>query len=332
MLLNSIEQVKAYNSAVQSTLNFNSIVSFRDDAEDTVIVPLIGRPFYNQLLNRIADAVNNPLTTDEAELIRLLTKAAANFTIAFYISFGSVQLSDSGAHVAVAESLRIASDKKLNELKNQSFINGYTALYNALEFLHSNKSKTEFAVYFGSTAYDKNCEPFLQYPSDYSRIEQVNKNAWLFNNLISAQLKVADTDIKPLLGDALYNEIKTKIKEQDTSPLQIELINKIKTAVSYLSMAEGIALNLLKVDVNGVFSISESTGGITGNFQMKESPSDRRLQKFMHQFITRGESELEKLRIWLNANQTEIPEYTTQTIAALSPVNLNSDDLPFFFT
>jgi hypothetical protein len=333
-LLNSTAQVKLNNSAIQSNLKFESIASFRDSAEDDHIIPLIGRAFYNVLIARIADAVNNPLTSPENELIRLLIKASANFTIGYYASFGSVQLSDIGAHVKVSDSQRIASDKKINELKNSSFLNAFKAYYQALEFLHLNKTDTSFATYFSSTNYADNIAFYLQYPSDAKYVEQIRANPWLFDKLKPVQRVVNESYLIPIITEAVLTALQEKIKLQTTSALEKELIKKIQKAVSFLVMAEGVLQNALTVDASGIFAPSESTGGITGNFQMKDHPMADMLSKFVHTYLTRGETELENIKIWLNANADadNFIGYVVQISGALSPMNINSDDNNFFFT
>jgi len=333
-LLKTTIQIKAHNSAIQNGLTFENLTSYRDSAEDKHIIPLIGRAFYNILNARILDQGANPLTIEESELVRLLTKASANLTIAYYTSFGSVQLSNAGAHVTVSESQRIASDKKIAELKNASFLNGFDALYQALQYLHEHKTTIPFTTYFADNAYTKNSFLFLQYPQEAIYINSLTQNPWLFDKLKGAQLRVIDTYLISLLGEALFLELQLKRKLQNLSPLQDELTKKIQKAVSFLTMAEGIVQNQLYVDANGIFSPSESTGGITGNFQMRDSPMLRDLNSYMHTFLSRGEAELENIRIFLNAKATTLifPEYVKQNPAALAPTNLNSGEAPFFLT
>lgn len=332
-LLKDTPQIKEHNSAIQNGLTFENLTSYRDTAEDKHIIPLIGRAFYDILNARILDT-GNPLTAEESELVRLLTKASANLTIAYYTSFGSVQLSNAGAHVTVSESQRIASDKKIAELKNNSFLSGFDALYQALQYLHENKIVVAFGTYFTSAAYTSNVAYFLQYPKDCTYLSSVSNNAWLFDKLKAAQLRVVDTYVLPVLGSPLYTNLQVKRKAQTLTPLEEDLTKKIQKAVSFLTMAEGIEQNHLHVDANGVFSPSESTGGITGNFQMRDAPLKRDLNSFMHTFLSRGEAELENIRIFLNANATDVilPGYVIQNPAALSPSNLNTGDAPFFLT
>ncbi len=333
-LLKNIEQIKAHNSAIQQGgLSFDNLLSYRDSAEDKHIVTLIGRAFYTALNSRILDT-GNPLTTQEAELVRLLTKASVNLTIGYYVSFGSVQLSNSGAHVMVSDTQRIASDKKIAELKKNSFLNGFDALYQALQYLHENKAVTDFSVYFADNKYTKNSFLFLQHPQEAIYINSLTQNPWLFDKLKGAQFRVIDTYLTSLLGVELFNDLQLKRKEQDLTPLEEELTKKIQKAVSFFTMAEGIAQNQLEVDASGVFSPSESIGGITGNFQMKDTPMLRDLNSYMHTYLSRGEAELENIRIFLNANASNesFASYTIQNPGALSPTNLNTGDAPFFLT
>lgn len=334
-LLKTTEQVKLHNSAIEAGMSFESLASYRDEAEDKHLIAAIGRPFYDQLILRVNQSeatTPTPLTAGETEVIRLLVKASANFAIGYYTSFGSVRLSDVGAHVTVSDTQRIASDKKIAALEKKSFLNGYSALYQALEYLHQNKAVTAFSAYFSDSAYTYNASLIIPYPSECRWVNQIKNNAHLFESLIPAQIDVIENSIKPILGDDLYDDLLTAIIAQSLDELQQSLIVKIKPAIAYLMMAEGVQRNILSVDASGVFAVSESTGGITGNFQMRDQPMPRVLQSFMHGFSTKGESELEKLRVWLNANITDFEGYTEQSIAALSPINLNTDANPFFFT
>ena len=332
-LLSTNAQIKIHNSSIQKNLSFESVSSFRDNAEDDHIIPLIGRSFYNLLVDRIADATAHALTSPEIELIRLLTKASANFTIAYYTSFGSVQLSDIGVHVKMSDTQRIASDKKISELKNNSFSNAFKALYQALEFLHLNHTATEFAVYFASAAYDLNTSYFLQYPADAKYVEQIRGNAWLFDGLKGIQLSINETYIIPLISETVLNALKVKIQAQNPSALEKDLIKKIQKAVSFLVMAEGILQNALSLDATGLFSLSENIGGAsTGNFQIKGHPVNSEIEEFSETFMEKGKAELENIKVFLNTNIASFTGYTTQIEGALSPMNVNSSDNNFFFS
>lgn len=249
-------------------------------------------------------------TSKERSVFILVQKACINFAIAYYVSFGSLQLSDSGAHVIQSGENRIASDKKLIQLKRQSLSDGHYALELAQEYLESNLAT--FTIYAASAAHTRNRNSFINSSAEFNSISAIQIEPILFSSIRNIQKQVQEDQVQAVLGEDLITTLITAIKGGTTTENQQKLILRVQKALIPLTLAEAIPYKLITVDVNGVFQLRDTVGGISGNVETREPADDRMAQLTMNRLVSRGESELESLRKWLYTNAELFSDYTAQ--------------------
>ncbi len=249
-------------------------------------------------------------TSKQRSVFLLIQKACINFAIAYYVAFGSLQLSDSGAHVVQSGENRIASDKKLIQLKRQSLADGHYALELATEYLESNLAT--FTVYAASSAHTRNRNSFINSSAEFNTISAIQIEPILFASIRNIQKQVQEDQVQAILGEDLITTLITAIKEGTPSEDQAKLILRVQKALIPLTLAEAIPYKLITVDVNGVFQLRDTVGGISGNVETREPADDRMAQLTMNRLCSKGESELESLRKWLYTNAELFEDYTAQ--------------------
>ena len=161
-LIENREELKNDNSSVTVNLSVDSLQSFLDDAINQHIIPAIGRDTYNLLLSKDFEALSA-----EETLLLFVQKAVVNFALAYYSNYGSLQLSDSGAHVTQSDGMRAASDKKIMQLRKESFRAGFAALEYAVEFLEKNLAT--FVAYSASDEHKENRASFINSSIEFSK-------------------------------------------------------------------------------------------------------------------------------------------------------------------
>ena len=301
-LVDNSEDLKLHNSAIQKDLKIESVRSFVDDAEQNMIVPAIGMEMYSRLLG------TDPQWDKDVALKGYLQKAIVNFTVSNYIAFGSIQLSDGGAHVIQDERKKIASDKKLLVLRKHSRADAFRALEFAVEYLESNLSY--FTDYAGSAAHQNNRRFLINTTADFSIGFDIRGNAGLFDSLKAVMGNVEENYISQLLGPVVETALRAAVTANNTTAIQKQLLNKIYKAVAPITIAEGIPYRLIEIDEQGVLAPGIVGGGTSDNVETAATASTNQLAATMGRAMQQGKNRLATLRTWLNANATAFPGFT----------------------
>lgn len=312
-LINTAADIKKHNSSATVTFSLDSIQSFVDDAINKDILPAIGRATLTQLTTGTPAA-----DSDHEFALNLVQKAAVNFALAYYISFGSVQLSDAGAHVQTDTTLRPASDKKIMAMRKQSFADAHTALEMGIMVLESNH--TFFSDYATSEEHKQNRNCFINTSKEFTLSCSDIITAQVFASLKGEVGRVERDCIENILGEDLTNTLRGKILAGNPTDNEKKLIQRIQRAVAPLALAGIIPYRSISMDADGIFQTSEGVGGMAANVETRGPADDRKLQTAMFKYTTRGEAELEALRKWLNIHKADFTGYTESDLSSLSKV------------
>lgn len=316
-LIDTTEELKRHNSSVTVGLQVKSLESFLADAYDKKIIPAIGRAQFNALVNGKADFEAG---SNQETLLHLVQKAAVNFAIGFYVAYGSVLLNNSGAQVSTSESMKPASDKKLMALRRQSIADAYTALEQAVEFLEENLGA--FTDYANATAHYLNRALFINSSIEFNTISGIRVDAQLYDSLRNHLQGIEDDQIKVVVGEDLFDALKQKVLNGNATDDEKALIKRIQKVLAPLTIAEAIPYKLIRIEEGGIFQLSDTVGGISGNVENKTPANEMAVQAAMVKLCSKGESELESLRKWLNANADKFSDYVVQK--SKGEVNVNT--------
>ncbi|KAA8483760.1 hypothetical protein BDE36_1774 [Arcticibacter tournemirensis] len=322
-LIDNDIELKKHNSSITKQLSVPSIQSFLADAETKYIIPAVGRAQFNAT---VAAKPTIVVGSNAETLLLALQKASVNFAIAEYANFGAVSIDDSGLFVRKSDSKAPASDKKVMALREQSMSAGYDAIELAVDFLEEHIS--DFPVYAASDEHIENRSRFINSSREFPQKLPVNPT--LFASIKSIISKVEDDYIVTVLGDDLDGQLRTKIRNKSLTELDKELLRMIRKAVGSIAIAEAIPYRLVSFDGTGSYVRSETVGGISGNVENRSPAEIQRMQVTMNKLVTDGESDLERLRLWLNKHTTEYNTYTPSTMAVLNQVNESTDGAVYF--
>ncbi len=310
-LFDSIEELKKYNSSITMGLSLSAIQSFIDEAIDKYIVEAISRPMFDKVLE--AKSVNTEVT----ELVYLTQRACAHFAIANYVPFGSVLLSNSGAHVHSGTNLLPASDAKLSALRKQALDDGYGYSEMLVTFLEDHLN--EFPIYANSEAHRNNSSLFINSARDFSLSSAVAVNVQLFRQMRNEISYVERESIEPILGDDLAAYLRDKMKSNTPlSKTEASLLKHIQCALAPLALAGMIPYGAIII---GTDSVCRSTD----NLLSADSRSQKwRMQEEMIYLNKRGENQLEALRSFLNKNRALFPSYKGKGSTGTTKINSTS--------
>lgn len=317
------EELKKHNSAINSTLDIESIQSFLDKAIDQHLIPAIGRAQFDKV---VADKTAEAPSPESTTLLLILQRAAVNFALGYFADFGALQISNSGIFVTKSDKTLPASDKKLMALKRQAFADGYAALEMALQYLESKID--QFPLYLSSEERANNRSRFINSSRDFPQKLVISPE--LFDSLKAIISKVEEEYILPVLGDDLNDQIREKLQTNTLTATDKKLIEHVRKAVASLTLADAIPYRLVNFDGTGAYVKSDTVGGISGNVENRNPAEMNRLQATMCKLSSDGEADLERLRKFLNANTAAYNTYQQSTMANLTKVNDDPNSSVYF--
>lgn len=310
-LFDSIEELKKHNSSIAKGLSLGVVQSFIDEAISKHIVETIGKATFSELVESKSAGIDP--TSKMSDLLHLTQKACAHLAIANYVPFGSVLLSDSGAHVHSSSNQLPASDAKLSALRKQAMDDGYHALETLVDFLE--KHLDEFQTYANSEAHQNNRSLFINSSKEFNESTSVKISAQLFASIRTEIARLERDSIEPILGTVLSSFLRNKIASTDSFSVgESKLMKHVKQAVAPLTLAGVIPYGMINISPTGLWGCSSA----------ESSPEIGRLQQAMMVLNTRGEGELEALRSFLNKNRASFPSYKGKESTGTIKINSTS--------
>lgn len=262
--------------------------------ERDVIRKHLGADLYLELHDGYADGTLNEKQT---ELLRLVQYALGNLAMVSYMAVNQVQISDGGITKSTASAYRY----QVRELKLNLITKGYNGLESVLEFMEEHKNEENFAKWATSSAVVVTRENFINSAKEFSREYNINDSRLTFLSLQSIIRKVEPFMLEPVLGTALYEEIKAELLAANVSETNQLLLKKfIRPAVAHFVAAKAIAERSFKFAGDGITlnleELVDDTSRGTG------TDNDALLLKKIEQAYTDATTFTGKLREYLNQN------------------------------
>jgi len=177
------------------------------------------------------------LTDLQKELLELVQFALANLAMLSYMAVNQVQLSDAG----FIKSENAAFRYQVRELKMNFVAKGYNGLESVLEFLEEQKKHEDFAVWATSSAAVVFRQFFINSAAEFSREYNISDSRLTYLSLVSIIKKVEPFLLEPVLGTALYQELKAEIASGEIRQENAELLEKyIRPAVAHFTVVKAL--------------------------------------------------------------------------------------------
>lgn len=317
--ITTIDQIKKANSSVTVDLSINSLRSFLADAEDRFL-NIFGTDSFAELEGKTSENAYEKMKS-----------AIVNLALWLYADSGQLLVSDSGMHVSKSPTLLPASDKKIVSFKRGVYRKAWGCFEQCLRYLEA--GKLVFPVWHNSDQRKDYFSTFIGYSTVFAQCSSVQVSEDLFQ-LLRSEIRTVERDsIAPLLGEDIIDDLKTKLLNgTELTAIEQKCISKLQLAIAPLALAGSIPYLLIDISASGIFQVSEAAlSSQSDNIEAKNIPNMRSLQRTMNRLISKGEAELESLRIWMNENQASFSGYELQPIAPMASINEDLSDTGFYF-
>lgn len=235
---------KTFYPAVQRNMAWETLAPYVEQAEERYIIPFISREFYDELNTEyngagIADA-------DKAKCFRFLKFALANYTMMEAMPVINIRIGDAGIKQTVTDDTQPAAKWAYSDAYRKCIEAAYQNLDMALLWAETQvkSSNTAFDTFRDSEAYTESIELLIPNAQKLNAHFYINRSRQVYVRMRPYIEKAEDLHIKPLLGDDMYQELKTQITTTLSTENQTLLKVVQKCLTSYAVVIASAHVNL----------------------------------------------------------------------------------------
>jgi hypothetical protein len=318
MLFKSIDEIKQF-LAVGAGTDFNRLKPHIQNAESTYLRPLLGAALFSEL----QEFCNNPEAEPPfgnkalyAELLSLSQRSLIHLTYWCGFQVLNATISDGGFKRTENEKVKSLFKYQELELKEYFKTTGFNGLDEILFYLEteirkSTEGTVNFKSFIDSGAWTILKSSFIPDTTTFNAVVFINHSRLTFLRLKSSMQLVEDLNIKPLLGAAIFDEIKLEMAKTTPSAKVMAILPLIQKPIAYLATALLMEESGADLTDRGLyFESTSSANDLTSNNQPSE---DDRINFLAKRNKAIGMNYLEGLKSYLLANATDWPGYNGQT-------------------
>lgn len=226
-LISTIEQLKQYVE-VDGTLTPTTFLPSVTRAEDAYIKPVLGSAVYNLV------AAGTP-TSDAAALLVEVRKALAPLTMYIATPGLNIRVSDSGMHNATSQTRERAMKWQVDDYRLQKLIDGYNNIDRLYEYMEAATAADWYNTWKASTAWSQHTDLFLNKASLFNKHVEIRNSRKLYVLMMPAIKRVEEFFIRPAIGAAFFDELKTAYKAGTADDDELKAIEYIQQACAYFA-------------------------------------------------------------------------------------------------
>lgn len=311
MLFKTLSEIQQY-IAVGNGTDLNRLKPHISNAETAYMRPLLGSALFDEIQDYYDEPPTGTLSDVQEATAELIVKVQKSLIhLAYWMGFAVLNalISDGGfkrSESTTVKSLLKSQEEDLKEyLKNA----GFNAMDEVLEFIELNIAHfNEFKLSPNWTILKS---AFIPDTKTFESIIFVNNSRLTFLRLKSYSALVEDMEIRPLLGTAIFDEVKTEMAKDDPAAKVMALMAYIRKPIAYLSVAMLIEESGADLTEKGLYF--ESTSATTFSGKNKQVTDADRIALLAARNRSLGNAYLDQLKSYLVANVTDWPTYSGQS-------------------
>lgn len=196
-----------------------SILTLAADAEETHLLPVLGRPLFDHIDELYQEVVlnddwylpqNRKDTPPEQRLIRLCQEVVVYMTLADNAGLFSVSLNDAGLNTPSSQGYEEADEKRIDRFVKDAFKKGHRAIDRLLIFLEEDARSEEpkFAEHWKSSRYFyENHDTLFTTAVEFNRYVNIDESREWFVKLLPDIRFCQDTHLAPQVGYTLTDAL-----------------------------------------------------------------------------------------------------------------------------
>lgn len=258
--------MKACFSRLNKNTEFASFASFVADAQDKYLVPLIGQETVDELQTWYDDAATRavegyeeiPQDIANTKLLYQVQRALTYYTLLEAAPGMLLDIGDNGLVETSADNTTGARQWTVRDFSDYLAENADIFAESLLSFLEKNKADYEF---WDTSDFRKETRKlFVDSGTTLARYVAVNQPRRFFLGMLRSINRVEDLRIRKILGDNLFEELKTQLSEGALTEENEKLLAWIQPVVAFLAMVDVLPSIVVTISSNGIKVLSENDG------------------------------------------------------------------------
>ncbi len=315
MLFKLLSEIQQY-IAVGNGTEFNRLKPHISNAETAYMRPLLGSALLDELQEYYDQPPTGTLTDVQEATAELITKVQKSLIhLAYWMGFQvlNATISDGGFKRTESPTSKGLFHYQETELKEYFKTAGFNAMDEVLEYIETNIE--HFNEFKASPNWSILKSAFIPDTKTFNAIIDIKSSRLTFLRLKSYTMLVEDLDVRPILGDAIFDEIKTEMVKDAPAAKVLAILPSIRKAVAFLSSAMLMEESGADLTDKGLYF--ESTQGITISGNTKQPAKIEQIAALAKRNRMYGDNYLDGLKSYLVGNATDWPTYSGQTGSVL---------------
>jgi len=314
MIIKDISEVRE-KLPIEATTRIDNLLPYFTRAEKKYLIPILGKTLYDKLADKVYKGQAN--SGDWKDLLNLCVEPLCNFGVFLAIPMLQLRVSDGGIQVAMDESFKPASERKILKLEKSLLESAFEQCEELLEFLE--EKKLVFTDWASSPSYTINKKYFINTSTQFQQFYHINSSKLTYLAMVPAMAKVEEFLIRSNLGNELFEELKTAIAANNPTADHIALINLIRPAVALHTISRACRELPAQVTENGII-INVYTTKNDGDREELAAGAGELLSKSEAAYRD-AEVYIRRLRDYLNENASgsKYPTYFNNTALYSDP-------------
>lgn len=288
---------------VKGDFDMSLLLSFVQDAEQAHLIPYLGEAMYTELDSQYS---SSSLTTDNQNLLNYAQRALAPLAAVYYMDMGNAEMSNQGIRITHDDHSKSAFAWQVHQMKESAFRIGMSRIDEMLAFLEKNASK--YPTWTASPEYTARKENFINSAREFTLVfSQLRYSRSLFLLIKPLMERVEAEKIKPITGEALYDEIKAQILAGTLTTENKTILTDIRNAVAYLTIHRALAELPVRLSTDGLSLIFPNSNINTAKAAAPPRTTD--LQVMRDHAYNTGSHYLGTLKGYLDTHYSDYPLY-----------------------
>lgn len=292
--------MKAVFGRLNANASITSFASFRNDAEEKYIKPLIGDPFFDQLQTYV-DSNKNPANANLDKALYQINRALVYYTLLEAAPTQILDFGDEGIMEGSTEGQSSARQWTFNQALNYFSQNADTFAESVLAFLEKNAA--DYPTWNGSDHRKNARQLFVSSGKMWKELgADIDQPHRFFLRALNSLRRAEDLNIADIIGAELLSALRSQMKDNNLTPKNLDLINKIRPVVAYYALADALPRLSITVSSSGVRVLNDNDGQKSLNIADADMISTR-----VQEYRNLGMRYEGALRNFLNDNYVEYP-------------------------
>jgi hypothetical protein len=194
---------------------------------------------------------------------------------------------------------KTAYQEQRTQFREQNLREGEVASELLLQFLEDNK--TYYPLWVGTPAFKKYRSLFIKSGKEFQELFTSHSPCRNYLAMRPTMMQVEENSIRNLLGDVLFDDLKAK--DNLTTPVftvkEKLLLEKIKRAIAFLTVAFSIPLLNIRIDANGI-TVASGAGTTDNQITSRKASPDNALDPMIRNCEASGIAWLKNAENYLN--------------------------------